>query len=82
MQLGNPTRLPPKATPETRAKGSATNAEQAQAFAERLRPVLVELVDLSANAAAIELDRRGFATARGGKWTARAVINVRARLAD
>ena len=29
--------------PETRAKGSATNAEQAQAFAERLRPVLTEL---------------------------------------
>ncbi|MET4513737.1 recombinase family protein [Bradyrhizobium sp. I1.7.5] len=64
---------------ETRAKGSAANAV---AFAERLRPVLTELASLSANAAAAELDRRGVQTALGGKWTARAVINVRARLAD
>ena len=27
-----------------------------------------------------ELDRRGYATARGGKWSAHAVINLRARL--
>ena len=38
VQLGNPTRRPPKATPETRAKGSATNAEQAQAFASGCVP--------------------------------------------
>jgi hypothetical protein len=54
-------------------------AANAQAFAERLRPVLSELVGLSANAAA-ELDRRGYATARGGRWSARAVISARARL--
>ncbi len=66
----------------TRARGSATNAANAQVFAERLRPVLDELDGLSANAAAQELDRRGYATARGGKWTAHSVINVRARLKD
>ena len=77
VKLGNPTGRPPRATAETRARGSAINAAGAQAFAERLRPVLAEL---SANAAAAELDRRGFATARGGKWTARSVINVRKRL--
>ena len=41
----------------TRARGSAANAANAQAFAERLRPVLVELEGLSAYAAAKELDR-------------------------
>jgi hypothetical protein len=66
---------------ETRAKGSAVNVAKAVAFAERLRPVLTELASLSANAAAAELDRRGVQTALGGTWTARAVINVRARLA-
>ena len=30
--------------------------------------------------AAAELDRRGIATARGGKWTARSIIELRARL--
>ena len=64
----------------SRARGAATSAASAQAFAERLRPVLAELADLSANAAAAELDRRGIATARGGKWTARSVIDVRQRL--
>jgi hypothetical protein len=44
--------------------------------------VLTELASLSTNAAAAELERRGVQTALGGKWTARAVINVRARLAD
>jgi hypothetical protein len=48
-------------------------------LAERLRPVLAELALLSANAAA-EFDRRGYTTARGGKWTAGGVINLRARL--
>ena len=38
VKLGNPTRLPPKATPRPRAKRSATNAAHARAFAERLRP--------------------------------------------
>ena len=69
VKLGNPTRQPPKATPETRAKGSAANAQQAQAFAERLRPMLTELDGLSLRTVARELERRGIATVRGGKWT-------------
>jgi DNA invertase Pin-like site-specific DNA recombinase len=81
VKLGNPTRLPPKATPETRAKGSSTNAEQAQAFAERLRPVLTELDGLSLRTVARELERRGIATVRGGKWTAGLVSTARKRLA-
>src|SRR6516164_6953001 len=63
IKLGNPTRRPPKATSESRAKGSATNAEQAQAFAERLRPLLTELDDLSLRSVARELERRGIVTA-------------------
>ena len=53
---------------------------KADTFAADLRPVLDELTDLSANAAAAELTRRGYPTPRGGKWTAGKVINVRARL--
>jgi DNA invertase Pin-like site-specific DNA recombinase len=81
VKLGNPTGKPPRATPETRARGSAAVAERAQAFAERLRPVLAGFeLGLSANAQAHELERRGIATANGGKWSAGKVIAVRKRL--
>ena len=63
-------------------QGLAANAANAQSFAERRRPVLAELEDLSADAAAAELSRRGVATARGGKWTASLVLTVRRRLED
>ena len=50
-------------------------------FAKLIEPLLQnELAGLSANAVAQELNRRGVQTARGGSWTARSVINVRARL--
>ena len=62
------------------SRGAATRAKRARAFAERLRPVLAPLADLSANAAAQELARRGVATARGGCSSAGAVIAVRKRL--
>jgi hypothetical protein len=45
-----------------------------------MRPTLVPLADLSANAAAKELTRRGLTTARGGLWSAGAVIAIRKRL--
>jgi DNA invertase Pin-like site-specific DNA recombinase len=61
-------------------RGAAATAANARAFAERLRPVLASLSYLSANAAAQELARRGYATARGGKWSAQVVITARARL--
>ena len=80
VRLGNPKGTKVPCAEVGRARGAALTAANAQAFAERLRPVFAELADLSANAAAAELDRRGFATARGGKWTARSIINVRARL--
>ena len=53
---------------------SAATAAKARAFAEGLRPVLTELARLSANAAAKELARRGYATAAGGTWTAGKII--------
>jgi hypothetical protein len=40
-----------------------------------------ELAGLSANAAAAELNQRGVPTARGnGRWSAQAVLNLKARL--
>jgi DNA invertase Pin-like site-specific DNA recombinase len=82
VKLGNPTGKPPKATPESRSRGGEATSKLAKDFAERLHPVLAELSGLSANAAAKELDRRGIATARGGKWSAGKVISLRARIAD
>jgi DNA invertase Pin-like site-specific DNA recombinase len=80
VRLGKPKGYQPKGAAVGRERGVATITANAQAYAERLRPVLAELADLSANAAAAELDRRGYATPRGGKWTAHTVINVRNRL--
>ena len=62
-------------------KSGKARAAAADDFARLIRPLLVgELAGLSANAAAAELDRRGVQTARGdGKWTARAVLNLKAR---
>jgi DNA invertase Pin-like site-specific DNA recombinase len=63
-----------------RVNGSKANANSAKAFAERMRPILAKVSGLSARAAAQELAERGYATARGGKWSATQVINVRKRL--
>jgi DNA invertase Pin-like site-specific DNA recombinase len=82
VRLGNPKGTKVKGADVGSARGSATNVTNANEFAERLRPVLDELADLSAHAVAAELDRRGLATARGGKWAARSVIAVRCRLED
>lgn len=81
VRLGNPPGHQIPSDNTTRARGSAANVAAALAFAERLRPVLTELEGLSANAAAAELDRRGIATMRGGRWHARSIIEIRARLA-
>jgi len=88
VKLGNPrpetlTFNDPAAAAAAAAKSGAAVREQADQFAKLIRPMLQgELAGLSANASAHELNRRGVRTARGGKWTARAVINVRSRLAD
>ena len=39
-----------------------------------------ELAGLSNNAAAGELNSRGVKAARGGRWTARSVLNLKARM--
>ena len=72
-----------KAAKAAGLKGGATARLEADRFAELIQPLLEgDLASLSANAAAAELNRRGVQTARGGSWTARSVINVRARLAE
>ena len=59
---------------------AAINRAAARERAEALRPVLTELRDRSANATAIELNRRGVPTPAGGKWHAKTVLRVRQRL--
>ena len=85
VKLGNP--RPETAAFHDRAAasiagvGAENRATAANDFAKLIRPLLDnELAGLSANAAAAELNRRGVQTARGGgKWTARAVLNLKAR---
>jgi DNA invertase Pin-like site-specific DNA recombinase len=57
-------------------------AKEAQARAEHLRPVFIELASLSARSAADELNRRGIPTPARGKWHAATVQRVRERLAQ
>ena len=78
-RLGQPKGYQIPSDLQTRKLGAATNAANADVFAERLHPILVELEGLSANAAAAELNQRGVQTARGGQWTARSVLNLKAR---
>ena len=80
VKLGNPTGCRRKPRQRRRAE-APRQCEQAQAFAERLRPVFTELAGLSARTVARELERRGIATARGGKWTAGLVSATQKRLA-
>src|SRR5262245_34516241 len=62
-------------------KAAATLKQSADDFAKLIQPLLDgELAALSANAAAAEMNKRGVQTPRGGQWTARSVLNVKARL--
>ena len=61
-------------------KAGSAMRESADAFAKLVQPAFEDLAGESANKAAQELNRHGVRTARDGQWTARAVINVRARL--
>ena len=83
MKLGNPKPETAgfhdrKAAVAAGLKGGATAQLSANKFAELIQPLLV--AGLSANATAHELNRRGVRTARGGSWTARSVLNLKARL--
>lgn len=63
------------------AKAGAAVREQADEFAALIQPLLdSELAALSANATATELNKRGVRTRRGGQWTARSVLNLKARI--
>ena len=74
QRLGRPAgSIVPRRDEGSKAGGAAMQVK-ADTFAADLRPVLDELTDLSANAAAAELTRRGYPTPRGGKWTAGKVI--------
>jgi hypothetical protein len=58
------------------------NREDARARAEALRPVLTELAGKSANAIAVELNKRNVPTRTGSPWSAVTVIGVQRRLED
>ena len=60
--------------------GSERSQKDADAFAERMRPVMAELGSMSAAGAAIELNARKIVSATGGKWYAATVIRLRQRL--
>ena len=79
VKLGNP-HSPIPFTAEMRQQGVEAIRRQANARAQQLGEILSDFAGESANATAKALNDRGLPSARGGKWTARSVINVRARL--
>jgi DNA invertase Pin-like site-specific DNA recombinase len=60
---------------------SIANRDEARQRAEELRPILTELAGMSANKAAVELNRRSVPTPKGGQWHALTVMRLRQRLA-
>ena len=54
--------------------------DEAKARAQALRPLFVELAELSANGIAREFNARGIATPSGKTWSAVTVIRVMKRL--
>jgi DNA invertase Pin-like site-specific DNA recombinase len=80
VKLGNP-HGPKPFTAEARQQGVEAVRQQADARAQQLSEILSEFAGQSANATAKALNERGLPSTRGGKWTARSIINVRARLA-
>jgi DNA invertase Pin-like site-specific DNA recombinase len=64
---------------EARQIAHATLIRDADAFAANVRPIFDSLENMSANAKAKALNERNVPTSRGGKWTARSVLNVLAR---
>ena len=81
VKLGNPHGPKPIAA-EMQQQGIEAVRQQADARAQQLSEILSEFAGESANATAKALNERGLPSPRGGKWTARSIINVRARLGD
>jgi DNA invertase Pin-like site-specific DNA recombinase len=59
---------------------SIANRDEAQRRAQKLKPLLAELAGLSANKAALELNKRGIPTPMGGQWHALTVQRLRKRI--
>jgi DNA invertase Pin-like site-specific DNA recombinase len=82
VKLGNPRGFArPQDSKAGRDAQSAAADERAHALASTIEALKAEGVT-SANALAQALNARSIATARGGKWTARSVLNLGARLAS
>ena len=81
VKLGNP-HGPTPFSAEMQQQGVAALRQQADARAQQLSEIFAEYAGESANATAKALNDRGLPSGRGGKWTARSVINVRKRLQD
>lgn len=81
VKLGNPRGIKALESKRNLAKARAANSANAAVRAEALRATMAELASLSANAASHELNRRSVLGARGGPWSAKAVIRLRQRLA-
>jgi hypothetical protein len=62
--LGNPR------VAEAQSKGVVSIKAEADAFAANVRPIIMSLGPMSANAMARELNARRIATANGGRWSA------------
>ena len=65
-----------------RQQGVEAIRRRANARAAQLGEILSDFAGESANGTANALNERGLPSARGGKWTARSIISVRARLKD
>jgi DNA invertase Pin-like site-specific DNA recombinase len=79
VKLGNP-HGPKPFTKEIQRQGVAAVRERADARARQFSDIFAKYAGESANSVAKALNDRGLPSGRGGKWTARSVINVRNRL--
>ena len=88
VKLGNPRPETlafhnPRIAKAANRKSGVALRRKANEFAALILPILEgDLAGLSANAAAAELNRRGVQSQRGGSWTARSVLNLKARVAQ
>jgi DNA invertase Pin-like site-specific DNA recombinase len=80
VRLGNPTDRRGTLTADDRQRAREASRQAANQRVLAIASQLRRVAHLSANAAARELNARQVATPRSGRWTARAVINARARL--